>query len=583
MTDRAPELRRRLGLVRRALALSTEPLDLPLGLVFQPLDGEQHVESWRTHAARVAAGQAFSGATLYVHIPFCARVCTYCLLSASKHPGKSAVDAYVGALRTQARFFADIAEPLRFDSLHVGGGTPTILSEHQLDALFTDLRRFRLSDGAQIGVEAHPATSTPARLEVLRRHGVHRLSFGVESLTGDVLARVNRQDQTIARVQAAVQAARRLGFSINIDLLAGLPGETDRSWRETVERTLDLEPDSLSVNRFLGENSALAAFGYGPNENENRRADAMLFDADAIVRRRAPPRWPEHPLARASFGTQYVWDRSSDARRYFQDDMIGPVSTLALGHGALGHLHARGFTIPAGAIGDYVSSIEQGRAPGMLQAPVDERFEMAFFAMEQACRGRLGRQEFERMFGTSLDAAFGGEIEFLIREGLLVARGSEIAKPDDPEFQSAHLLAFLIRDAEDLAEPVAALADAGEVYSRSASSGWLRLRTHDDVEELVRRYDGGDRELLVDVGTGLDGETATALASAASRGGWKIHVQGDRTLPLKEYAHLRELPPSMLWVRIAVRASQSARGEQRIALSGRRGVGRSNPDGTEHG
>ncbi|HEY6459697.1 MAG TPA: radical SAM protein, partial [Polyangiaceae bacterium] len=255
------DLAERLSLVRLALGRSREPLHVPLGIDFRPLDGEAHLAAWADHAARAARAETFAPATLYVHVPFCARVCTYCLLSAVRTPGKEKVDAYVQALRRQIALYEPVVRGLRFGSLHVGGGTPTLLDEKQLDALFGDLAKLPLREGAQIGVEAHPGTSTPGRLAVLARHGVHRVSFGVESLTPEVLRNVNREAQSEARVRAAVAEARRLGMSVNVDLLAGLPGETAESWEATVRGTLALEPDSMSVNRFLGENSALAGFG----------------------------------------------------------------------------------------------------------------------------------------------------------------------------------------------------------------------------------------------------------------------------------------------------------------------------------
>ena len=135
------ELAARLLLVRRVLDLSPEPLHPPLGLVFRPEPGEAHLRAWSDHAARVAEGKAFAPATLYVHIPFCARVCTYCLLSAVRTPGKEAVSAYVGAIRRQIAMMEPIVRGLRFGSIHVGGGTPTLLDERQLDDLFTDLGR----------------------------------------------------------------------------------------------------------------------------------------------------------------------------------------------------------------------------------------------------------------------------------------------------------------------------------------------------------------------------------------------------------------------------------------------------------
>jgi coproporphyrinogen III oxidase-like Fe-S oxidoreductase len=572
MIGSARELGARLALARRVLELSPEPLHAPLGIVFRPQAGEAHLRAWADHAARAAAGATFAPATLYVNIPFCARVCTYCLLSAVRTPGKDAVAAYVGAVRRQIALFEPLVEPLRFGSVHVGGGTPTLLDERLLDELFTDLLRLPRAPGAQIGVEAHPATSTPGRLAVLRRHGVHRLSFGVESLTPAVLRNVNREDQNEARVRAAVAEARRLGFSINIDLLAGLPGETEASWAETVEKTAQLEPDSLSVNRFLGENSALAAFGYGPDEEENRRADAMLLRADAILRERSAPRWPAEPLAQPGFGTQYVWDRSDEARTYFQDDMIGPVSTLALGHGALGHVYGRFFSVPAGSIADFVEKLGRGAPPDMLACPVDERFEMAFFAADQACRGQLSLATFQRVFRRPLPAVFPRELAFLLRRGLLAAHGDHVSKPPRADFQVTDLLAFLLHDGPALAHQARALEEAGPRgaiqagEAPAAGDGFVEIARGGDVEALVDRSAAeGARVLRVDVGEGIDGDTATRLAAAGARKGLRVEVRGDDRRPLREYAQVRaELPPSMLWVRIAIRASQAARGEQRL-------------------
>ena len=552
------DLEERLVLVQRAIARSSEPLDVPLGIVFRPQDGESHRRAWAEHAERAARGATFAPATLYVHVPFCARVCTYCLLSAVRTPGKEAVDAYVGAMRRQIALYEPIVRGLRFGSLHIGGGTPTLLDERQLDLLLSDLSRLSLTEHAQIGVEAHPGTSTPGRLAVLRRHGVHRVSFGVESLTPEVLRRVNREDQNEVRVRAAVAEARRLGFSVNVDLLAGLPGESESSWEATVRKTLELEPDSLSVNRFLGENSPLARSGFGPDEQENRRADAMLLRADAILRELLPPRWPEEPLRTPGFGTQYVWDRSGAARRYFQDDMIGPVSTLAIGHGALGHLYERHFSVTAGSIPQYVESLARGEPPSMLACPLDARFEMAFFAADQACRGSLSLPVFQKVFGQKLGHAFPAEVRFLLERGLLRLDGDRVSKPPSLEFQMTHLLAFLLRGSTELAGRVT--PDARAKASAEASA----VCSLADVEALVDR---AEATLRVDVGAGIDGETATRLATATGRKGLKLEVFDDGRRAIRQYESLgAELPPSMLWVRIAIRAAQAGRGEQTSAV-----------------
>jgi oxygen-independent coproporphyrinogen-3 oxidase len=505
MSAQPSELRRRLELVRAVLERTPDPLDVPLGVRFTPLDGEAHVAATTAFAERARAGRIFAGATLYVHVPFCARVCTYCLLSSARTPGKAPVDAYVAALRQQIALVEPLVRGLRFSSIHVGGGTPTLLSEAQLDGLLGDLARFERTETCQIGVEAHPATATPAKLELLARHGVHRVSFGVESFTPEVLRAVHREDQTAERVRAAVLAARRAGLSINVDMLAGLPSETRESFDDSMREALALEPDSMSVNRFLAENSPLERLGYAPDDAENRLADAMLMAADRRIRETSSLRWPERPLARAGFGTQYVWDRSDRARSYFQDDMIGPASTIALGHGALGHLHAGAFSIPAGTHEDYVAALEAGRAPAMLASAVTPRFEMAFFFADHAVRGDLSLARFAEVFGGDARRAFGPELAFLAAEGLLRIDDDRVVKPPNPSFQVTHLFAFLLRRADHLAADLAAL-DAAPAAPRSAA-----LAQYDAVRD--------------------------------------------------------ELPPSLLWCRLAIRAAQSVRGAQLSPLS----------------
>jgi oxygen-independent coproporphyrinogen-3 oxidase len=409
----------------------------------------------------------------------------------------------VRALLRQIETVEPAVRAMRFRTLHVGGGTPTILSEAQLDALFDRLARFRRTDDFQIGVEAHPATATPSKIEVLRAHGVARVSFGVETLTDDVLAAVHRGDQTRARVMAAVGTVRKAGLDVNLDLLAGLPGETVESFAASVRDALALEPDSLSVNRFLVENSPLGDAGHAIDPTHERSIDDMLARADAIIRDTRPPRWPDRALESPGFGTQYVWDRSSRARAYFQQDMIGAASTLGFGHGALSHLHGNFFSIGAGNVDDWVAAVERGETPPTIAAAVTPRFELAFELADRACRGRASLRDLSRMFRADVRRVLGPEIDHLVARGLLIADGDTITKPPDRSFQVTHLLAFLVSSADEL-----------RAMLRS-------LPTTPSPSAALRQYD--------EVGA--------------------------------------ELPPSLLWCRIAIRAAISARSARGRSLA----------------
>jgi coproporphyrinogen III oxidase-like Fe-S oxidoreductase len=287
---------------------------------------------------------------------------------------------------------------------------------------------------------------------------------------------------------------------VNIDLLAGLPGETLASFSDSVRCALELEPDSMSVNRFLAENSPLAESGYAAREEGIAECDRMLVEADRIIHEARPPRWPDRPLAAAGYGTQYVWDRTDKARSYFQQDMIGPASTLALGHGAMGHLPGRFYSVAAGDVRDYTAALESGRLPPMLVSPVTMRFEKAFFVVDRTCRGALAPREFASVFGEDARAPFGRELAFLVARGLLHQTNGRLSKPPRREFQATELLAFLVLDN-------AALTNALERLDAVAPQHEPALRDYRLIAE--------------------------------------------------------ELPPSLLWCRMAIRASRAARGISR--------------------
>lgn len=438
------ELDERLRLVADALARSPDPLEAPFGLGFARQAGAEHLEAWGRHARTTRAPLV-----LYIHVPFCARVCDYCLLSARRARGRAFTDAYVAALRREIALVAPATAPLRASALHVGGGTPSLLAADQLDALLGDLERFPRAPGFRVGVECHPRSTTRDKIEVLAARGVGRISLGVESFTPEVLRGIDRADQRPDDVRRAVDEARRAGLAVNVDVLAGLPGETEASFAETIRQAVTLDVSSLSVNRFLAENTPLAAGGWAPGEEDVRRADRMLLLADRLIRELRPPRWPDRPLAEPSYGAQYVWDPEED-RPYFQEDMIGPTSTLALGHGGMGHALGERFWTSADDPADYVRALEEGRAPDVLSCPIPPRFDPAFYVADRATRGMLSARAFAAAFGVALDDVFGPELAHLCARGRLAREGDRVWKPRDRGFQALHLLAALCFTADEL-------------------------------------------------------------------------------------------------------------------------------------
>jgi putative oxygen-independent coproporphyrinogen III oxidase len=187
---------------------------------------------------------------LYVHVPFCRTKCAYC--GFFSQTDLSLVSLWMNALIREAKLYEDFSGP--FDSLFLGGGTPTVLSPSALELLihgiFMDLS---FKDSTEFTVEANPDDITTDTLALLKDLGVNRLSLGVQSLEDGELALLGRR-HSAAQAEKALDLARLAGFkSLSVDLMFGLPGQTVSSWLKTLRRTLTFEPDHLSCYQLTFE------------------------------------------------------------------------------------------------------------------------------------------------------------------------------------------------------------------------------------------------------------------------------------------------------------------------------------------
>ncbi|MFB2538671.1 MULTISPECIES: oxygen-independent coproporphyrinogen III oxidase [unclassified Acinetobacter] len=219
----------------------------PTALEFQPIAEGAESKILQQRNQRVPL-------SLYFHIPFCRHLCYYC--ACNKIITKKNADAgnyldYLFAEIRQKRALLQ-GEPV-VEQLHLGGGTPTFLSDEELVKLWQFLQsQFTLSTEptADYSIEIDPRELRPNTLKVLRELGFNRVSFGVQDLEEKVQIAVNRV-QSESMIQQVMYEARALGFrSINIDLIYGLPHQTVESMRHTVERIIAMSPDRLSVFNY---------------------------------------------------------------------------------------------------------------------------------------------------------------------------------------------------------------------------------------------------------------------------------------------------------------------------------------------
>ena len=187
---------------------------------------------------------------LYLHIPFCRKRCKFCYFKVYTDKNANEIEVYLDALVKEAEYYA--RQPaferreLRF--AYFGGGTPSYISEKQLHLLVEGLNHHvSWRNAEEVTFECEPGTLRRSKLETLKEIGVTRLSLGVEHFDDHILA-TNGRAHLSAEIFDVYETARKVDFpQINLDLIAGMVGETEDKWRDTVRKTLELQPDSVTI------------------------------------------------------------------------------------------------------------------------------------------------------------------------------------------------------------------------------------------------------------------------------------------------------------------------------------------------
>lgn len=184
---------------------------------------------------------------LYIHVPFCRTKCRYCAFY-SKPLDMDELEIFAGAVVLELRHWGRVLGHPRLETIYFGGGTPSLLPLWALDRLLPEIgRQFALDPALEWTFEANPDSALDAGyLTALLRHGVNRLSLGLQSLSDDDLHALGRPHDA-ARGVAAYGLARRVGFkNISLDLIWGLPGQRESQWLETLKVLVSMRPEHLS-------------------------------------------------------------------------------------------------------------------------------------------------------------------------------------------------------------------------------------------------------------------------------------------------------------------------------------------------
>lgn len=381
--------------------------------------------------------------SVYVHVPFCATVCYYCACNRIVTNDRGKAEVYMDyLLREMALHGPHVPPEHGVGQLHLGGGTPTYLTDAQLDAMVAGLyRHFRLSDDADrdFSVEIDPRTVDPQRVGFLGGLGFNRLSLGIQDFDPHVQEAVNRI-QSEADTAAVVRTARTHGFdSINVDLIYGLPKQTPGGFRTTLERVLRLDPDRI----------ALYSYAHLPERFRIQRQirSEDLPDAETKLRLLG-----EAVNLLDAAGYVYIgmdhFARPDDSLVRAQND--GSLQRSFQGYTTHGHCDLVGLGVSAISSVDgvycqnardlpaYYAAIDEGRLAidkGLCLDVEDRR--VRYVIQDLMCHFRLDFAAFEAQFGVDPARYFAVEIERLApfaTEGLLEVDAEGIRVTDRGRF-----------------------------------------------------------------------------------------------------------------------------------------------------
>lgn len=192
---------------------------------------------------------------IYLHLPFCTGKCSYCAYVSLANQPASFIEKYLNALEKEINLLAAYFKNTKINSVYIGGGTPTYLSAQQIEKVFYLLKeKFNIRQGAEITVEASPETIVGQdgnkKLKTLRINGANRLSIGFQTFDNNILKLVRRRHNAEQAIKA-YKLAKKVGFeNINIDLMAGLPGQTLEIWQNDLNQAAKLKPASITCYPF---------------------------------------------------------------------------------------------------------------------------------------------------------------------------------------------------------------------------------------------------------------------------------------------------------------------------------------------
>ena len=376
------------------------------------------------------------GMELYLHMPFCVRKCAYCDFL-SFPSGAKTQRMYAKRLMEDIGVMGKRYGEIPVETIFIGGGTPSVPDSGLIVEIMEHVRHaFHVADGAEISMEANPGTVTREKLTDYRKAGINRLSFGLQSANDRELKLLGRI-HTWAEFLESFTLARECGFAnLNIDLMSALPGQTCESWKETLSRVTDLDPEHISAYSLIIEEGTPFGERYGSEEGRK-----LLPDEDS---EREMYHETKRFLKDCGYERYEISNYAKPGRECRHN--IGywtGVPYLGLGLGASSYLDGCRFTVNP----DMKQYLEE--KPGMftdIEKLTKKDMEEEFFYVGLRMTAGVSLSEFERRFGISAKEVYPGLMETFVKEKAARFEGDCFVLTDYGLDVSNYIMAQFLQD-----------------------------------------------------------------------------------------------------------------------------------------
>lgn len=371
---------------------------------------------------------------LYIHIPFCVKKCVHCGFYSITD--RTLIPDFLTALRREMDLNHN--EGREFDTVYIGGGTPSILAAADLERLIGDIRTaFTITPGAEITLEANPGDIDTGLLAALRRAGVNRLNIGCQSFDDDALVFLGRRHEA-RQAMESILMARDAGFeNLGIDLIYGLPrppGEAFTAWLATLQTALSLHPEHLSCYQLTVEaDTPLAALCLkGKAALPDRDLQVRYFFRTSEILEEAG--YQHYEVSNFARGESF---HSRHNRKYWDH-------TPYLGLGPAAHsFDGRRRRWNHRSVPAYLKDLAAGKPPmAEAESLTDEQLRLEALFLAFRTRRGIHLEDFKRRYGQDLRAEKGEILKKLTEEGLLEIRDSFL-KPTRSGMAIADSLALI--------------------------------------------------------------------------------------------------------------------------------------------